>query len=142
MKKILDLTVKENRKLNEDNFLLVLHSPELPEIRAGQFVNVKIEDSPSTFLRRPISVHDVNANNVLLSYVNVKIAELDGRKQELLARIAELTVEAISPEQVSQISGYLDTWENVSFDDKRRVVDLMITTIAATSDSLNITWKI
>ena len=44
--------------------------------------------------------------------------------------------------QVSQISGYLDTWENVSFDDKRRVVDLMITTIAATSDSLNITWKI
>lgn len=82
------------------------------------------------------------ANNVLLSYVNVKIAELDGRKQELLARIAELAVEAISPEQVSQISGYLDTWENVSFDDKRRVVDLMITTIAATSDSLNITWKI
>ena len=82
------------------------------------------------------------ANNVLLSYVNVKIAELDGRKQELLARIAELAVEAISPEQVNQISGYLDTWENVSFDDKRRVVDLMITTIAATSDSLNITWKI
>ena len=57
-------------------------------------------------------------------------------------KIAELTVEAISPEQVSQISGYLDTWESVSFDDKRRVVDLMITTVAATSDSLNITWKI
>lgn len=32
------------------------------------------------------------ANNVLLSYVEIlKIAELDGRKQELLARIAELT---------------------------------------------------
>jgi hypothetical protein len=82
------------------------------------------------------------ANNVLLSYVNVKIAELDGRKQKLVKRIADLTVEAISPEQVSQISGYLDTWDSVSFDDKRRVVDLMITTIAATSDSLNITWKI
>ncbi len=82
------------------------------------------------------------ANNVLLSYVNVKIAEQDGHKQELLAQIAELTVEAISPEQVSQISGYLDTWDSVSFDDKRRVVDLMITTVAATSDSLNITWKI
>jgi site-specific DNA recombinase len=80
------------------------------------------------------------ANNVLLSYVNVKIAELDGRNQELLARIAELTVEAISPEQVKEISGYLDTWNEVDFDDKRR--DLMITTIAATSDSLNITWKI
>ena len=82
------------------------------------------------------------ANNVLLSYVNVKIAELDGRNQELLARIAELTVEAISPEQVKEISGYLDTWNEVDFDDKRRVVDLMIPPIAATSDSLNITWKI
>ena len=82
------------------------------------------------------------ANNVLLSYVNVKIAELDGRKQELVKQIAELTVETISPGQVNQISGYLDTWDNVSFDDKRRVVDLMITTVAATSDSLNITWKI
>ena len=51
-------------------------------------------------------------------------------------------VEAISPEQVSQISGYLDTWDSVSFDDKRRVADLMITTVAATSDSLNIIWKI
>ena len=68
--------------------------------------------------------------------------ELDGRKQELVKQLAELTVEAISPEQVNQISGYLDTWDSVSFDDKRRVVDLMITTVAATSDSLNITWKI
>ena len=69
-------------------------------------------------------------------------SELDGRKQELVKQIAELTVEAISPEQVNQISGYLDTWDNVSFDDKRRVVHLMITTVAATGDSLNITWKI
>ena len=85
--------------------------------------NMKIQSA-----RKATHTWLTGANNVLLSYVNVKIAEL--------------TVEAISPEQVSQISGYLDTWENVSFDDKRQVVDLMITTIAATSDSLNITWKI
>ena len=48
----------------------------------------------------------------------------------------------ICPGQVNQFSCYLDTWDDVSFDDKRRVVDLMITTVAATSDSLNITWKI
>lgn len=49
MKKILDFTVKENRRLNADNFLLVLHSIELPEIQAGQFVNVRVDHSPSTF---------------------------------------------------------------------------------------------
>ena len=82
------------------------------------------------------------ANNVLLSYVNVKIAELDSRKQALVKEIAELTVETISPEQVKQISGYLDTWDSVSFDDKRRVLDLLVVTVEATSDRLNITWKI
>ena len=59
-----------------------------------------------------------------------------------MKQIAGLTVEAISPEQVNQISGCLDTWDDVSFDDKRRVVDLMIAIVAATSDSLNITRKI
>lgn len=82
------------------------------------------------------------ANPVLLSYVNSKIEELDGRKQELVKKIAELSVDTISPEQVKEISGYLDTWEEVDFDDKRRVVDLMISAIYATSESINIVWKI
>ena len=73
MKKRLDFTVKENRRLNADNFLLVLHSIELPEIQAGQFVNVRVDHSPSTFLRRPISVHDVDKKQGLL-YLLVKIA--------------------------------------------------------------------
>lgn len=72
-KKIIDFTVKENRRLNADSFVLVLHSEELPEIKAGQFVNIKVEDSPSTFLRRPISVHDVDPVKGLL-YLLVKIA--------------------------------------------------------------------
>lgn len=75
--------------------------------------------------------------------MNSKIEELDGRKQELVEKIAELSVDTISPEQVKEISGYLDTWEEeVDFDDKRRVVDLMISAIYATSKSINIVWKI
>ena len=65
MKKIIDFTIQENRRLNADTFLLVLHSSELPEIKAGQFVNVKVEDSPATFLRRPISIHDISLVYIL-----------------------------------------------------------------------------
>lgn len=72
----------------------------------------------------------------------MKIAELDSRKQALVKEIADLTVDTISPEQVRQISGYLDTWETVSFDDKRRVLDLLVTTVEATSEKMNMTWKI
>ena len=47
----------------------------------------------------------------------------------------------MSPEQIDTISNYLDDWENVSFEDKQQVRDLMITIIRATSKKLQIEWK-
>ena len=82
------------------------------------------------------------ANPVLLSYVNSRIEELDSRKQALVKEIAALTTDTVSPEQIETISNYLSDWEQVSFDDKRRVVDLMISAIHATSENINIVWKI
>ena len=38
--------------------------------------------------------------------------------------------------------GYLDDWESVSFDDKRKVVDILISQIDATSEEVTIHWKI
>ncbi len=82
------------------------------------------------------------ATPVLISYANAKIEELDSRRQALTNEIAKLTAEAVSPEQIDTISNYLDDWENVSFEDKQQVVDLMITVIRATSEKLQIEWKI
>ena len=79
---------------------------------------------------------------VLLSYVNSKIEELDGRKQALVKEIAAMTAEAVSPEQIERISGYLDTWEKVSFDDRRQVVEALVSSICATSEKIEIQWKI
>ncbi|TFG41743.1 MAG: dihydroorotate dehydrogenase electron transfer subunit [Bacteroidia bacterium] len=60
-KRIEDFTVKENRRLNNDLFILELTGNNyLPSLKPGQFVQVKIEGSPETFLRRPISIHDVD----------------------------------------------------------------------------------
>ena len=55
------LTVRSSEHLNESNVLLKLtDSDPLPEIIPGQFVQVKVEGSPSTCLRRPISVNFVD----------------------------------------------------------------------------------
>jgi len=67
---------------------------------------------------------------------------LDTRKQILVKKFADLTVETVSPEQIDKISDYLDDWENISFDDKRQVLDGLITRIRATSESVEIEWKI
>ena len=82
------------------------------------------------------------ANPVLLSYVNNKIEKLDNQKQEVIQKIADVSMDTISSERVKEISGYLDTWDEVAFDDKRKVVDLMISKIFATSEKINIIWKI
>lgn len=62
MKKfLLDLEVKSKAWLNPAYALLVLTSPDkLPPILPGQFVEVRVDGSPATFLRRPISVHMVD----------------------------------------------------------------------------------
>jgi dihydroorotate dehydrogenase electron transfer subunit len=62
MKKcLLDLTVKENIKLNDTNVLLKLTSQRvLPDMFPGQFAEIRVDGSSTTFLRRPVSIHYVN----------------------------------------------------------------------------------
>ena len=60
-KRIESLRIVEKKKLSKDVFVLELTSSgRIPEMKPGQFVEVKIAGSPGTFLRRPFSVHDVN----------------------------------------------------------------------------------
>jgi hypothetical protein len=83
----------------------------------------------------------VGANATLLNYANHKIEEMDAKRQSLTKAIADMSAEAISPEHIKRISGYLNDWENISFEDRRLVVDGMISTIQATSEDVKISWK-
>ena len=63
MKHKLTLKVTQNSCLNHSYRLLKLtHSDELPPMFPGQFVNIRVEGSPTTFLRRPISINYVDRN--------------------------------------------------------------------------------
>ena len=82
------------------------------------------------------------ANATLLAYANKKIEDLDNRRKTLSKAIADLSVETLSSQQVELLSGYLDDWENISFEDKRKAADGLISSISATSDYVKIEWKI
>jgi dihydroorotate dehydrogenase electron transfer subunit len=62
MKKyVLDLEVVSNEALSDIHALIKLRAADpLPEMYPGQFVEVRVENSTSTFLRRPISVNFVD----------------------------------------------------------------------------------
>jgi len=82
------------------------------------------------------------ANPLLLQYANNRIEELDAERQKQLKLVADLTANSVSSSQIDSITGYLQNWDEVSFEDKRRVVDTLISKIEATSTELVIHWKI
>ncbi len=62
MKKyVLDLTVSAVERINEKYVLIRLADDKpLPDMLPGQFVEVRVDNSPTTFLRRPISISFVD----------------------------------------------------------------------------------
>lgn len=65
---MLDLTLTQVVRLHE-RYVLLKAAPscgELPPMEPGQFAQLRVDNSPSTYLRRPISIHDVDyhANEV------------------------------------------------------------------------------
>lgn len=64
-----DFLVQATEQLSDRHWLMRLRSSStLPEMHPGQFVQVRIDDSPSTYLRRPISINmvDYERNEILL----------------------------------------------------------------------------
>lgn len=67
-KRVEDLEIISCSKLNYNNYLLDLKSLNvLNGINPGQFLNILVEDSPSTFLRRPFSINNVDYSNNTIS---------------------------------------------------------------------------
>ena len=62
MKKyLLDLKVKSVERIHERYVLIRLTDDKpLPEMLPGQFVEIRVDGSPTTFLRRPISINFVD----------------------------------------------------------------------------------
>lgn len=85
MKKyILDLEVVSVEHIHERYVLLRLTSDQpLPEMLPGQFVEVRVDDSPSTFLRRPISINYVDRSQNQLWLLVAVVGEGTRRMSKL-----------------------------------------------------------
>ena len=85
-KTVRDLVVGSNRSLNKRFFLLDLVVPEpLPLMLPGQFVQVLVKASPSTFLRRPFSVHYVDHSRKMFQL----LVQIKGEGTRHLSRLKE-----------------------------------------------------
>ena len=85
-KYILDLTVRAVEHLHENYVLIRLtHTESLPPMLPGQFVEVRIDGEPATFLRRPISINFVDREKNELWLLVACVGAGTGRLAQLQA---------------------------------------------------------
>lgn len=80
------------------------------------------------------------ANDTLMNYINNRIEELDKQRGKIQNDICELTQTGIGAD-ADVVNDYLTKWEQLTLDDKRSVVDILISKISATKESVVIEWK-
>ena len=78
-KTVQDLEIISNSRLNHDQHLLVMKSPvAVDEIRPGQFANLEVAQSKTTFLRRPFSIYTIDKEENTISFLIKRVG--DGSK--------------------------------------------------------------
>lgn len=82
------------------------------------------------------------ASDILISYVDMKVAELDRKRQEIVDEITALSTEVATPKQLENILIHLGDWERASFEEKRQVLDGLVSLIRASEKGVEIRWKI
>ena len=74
-KQITDFKLFEKQEYGRSVLLRLRADQALPEMQPGQFVQVRVDGSPSAYLRRPISIHDVDYGHNELSLLVQQVGE-------------------------------------------------------------------
>ncbi|MBQ6769480.1 MAG: dihydroorotate dehydrogenase electron transfer subunit [Bacteroidales bacterium] len=88
MKQIADLKLIEKQNFARSVLLRLRCRQPLPDIQPGQFVQVRVDGSPSTYLRRPISIHDVGFQQNEITLLVQQVGE--GTRHLAAANVGDL----------------------------------------------------
>ena len=104
-------------------------------------LNIKIEQLSQEIEKLLDKIAD--ANETLTDYINRRVSELDSQINGYRKQLSELSpLENLEKNNTSELRNYMEHWDELSFDDKRIVVDQLISVIKATENGCDITWKI
>lgn len=88
-----------------------------------------------------LSSSDIEPTTV--KYINKKISELDKQKTDISTKIeTTLSERDKNCEEVKQLTGVMDKWESLSFEDKRNVIDLLISQVLVYPEKVEIEWRV
>jgi dihydroorotate dehydrogenase electron transfer subunit len=87
-KQIADFKLIEKQDYGRSVLLRLQAEKPLPDIEPGQFVQVRVDGSPSTYLRRPISIHDVDFQQNEITLLVQQVGE--GTRHLATAKVGDL----------------------------------------------------
>ncbi len=108
-------------------------NPKLNELRIKEH---QLSEEMDTLLEKVMQ-----ADGALMALINQRASILDAQLKEVRKEIREITAATPSTD-IKTLTGYFSKWEELSVDDKRSVVDLLIAQVKATKESVEIVWKI
>ena len=94
MKQIIDFIIIDKQSFLRAALLKLKSAMPLPEILGGQFVNVRVDGCDKAYLRRPISIHDVDYKN---NIIDLLIQEKHEGTKTLCALPVGATVNIVLP---------------------------------------------
>lgn len=99
-------------------------------------------DSEIEGLVDKIMLPDIDKTTV--KYINERIAKLDSQKTELSLEADKLKAERQkrSATDFKVLHNVMDKWDELSFEDKRSVIELLIEKILVFPDRIEIRWKV
>lgn len=83
----------------------------------------------------------VGAGAALSAYINQKVDELDRIRQKKLEEMITMAGNNATPEQLEKVVAIISNWEKADFDEKRFVVDKLITIVKVSPGEIEIQWK-
>lgn len=83
----------------------------------------------------------INANDVLMEYINKRIVELDNEKKNIEEELKSL-IPKNKTTNYKTITDHVKKWDKLSFEDKRIVLDALIEQILITDEKIEINWKV
>lgn len=77
------------------------------------------------------------ADEVLMGYINEKIGKLDAERGRLQGKM-----QAVYADEKMQIKDHVRMWGEVSFEDRREIIDILIETIRIADGQMEIRWRV
>ncbi len=81
-----------------------------------------------------------DAGDVLMGYINKRIAALDGEKKQCQEKMLSLTV--VPAKEMDKITDFIQMWDRISMEDKQQIADILIHVILISEDTISIEWNL